>query len=135
MARASRRPPPTTQPALSQFVWGGDTYLVMDTTADPSWVSGNLAIKLWRGFEHGGHQLCRVNAADRHNKPHALRGLSAWEPLTKHHAPGAERLGRGVLPPKADLRAVGRPEMASSTLARVGCGAKQFNKGIGKAAR
>ena len=34
------------QPALSQFVWGGDTYLVMDTTADPSWVSGNLAIKL-----------------------------------------------------------------------------------------
>ena len=46
MARASHQTTTYTQPALSQFVWGGDTYLVMDTTADPTWVSSNLAIKL-----------------------------------------------------------------------------------------
>jgi len=35
-----------TQPALSQFVLDGDTYLVMDTTADPTWAASDLAIKL-----------------------------------------------------------------------------------------
>lgn len=46
MARASHQTSTYTMPALSQFVWGGETYLVLDTTADPTWVDSNLAIKL-----------------------------------------------------------------------------------------
>ena len=35
-----------TAPTISQFVFGADTYLVLDSTADPTWVGSNLAIKL-----------------------------------------------------------------------------------------
>ena len=46
MARATHQTSTYTMPALSQFVWQGDTYLVLDSTADPTWVGSNLAIKL-----------------------------------------------------------------------------------------
>ena len=46
LAQAIHQTTTYTQPALTQFVWQGDTYLVMDTTADPTWAASDLAIKL-----------------------------------------------------------------------------------------
>ena len=46
LAQAIHQTTTYTQPALSQFVLDGDTYLVMDTTADPTWAASDLAIKL-----------------------------------------------------------------------------------------
>jgi Ca2+-binding RTX toxin-like protein len=46
LAQAVHQTTTYTQPALSQFVWQGETYLVLDTTADPTWAGSDLAIKL-----------------------------------------------------------------------------------------